>query len=265
MKMFSEWDSAARLRRTQIEQGKDLTFSKVFVPLYIDLISKLCPESVIEVGIGTGHLALELYQRCPLRYVGIEPSKGMFDEATGVLRNTSVEIVLSTLEHYSGAEKFQLLISHMCLHAVADVDAFCSSVEKVLAIDGAYLMAIPHPAFFNSYKKVIAENSYSYMTPRTAVIDFSITSDPTGIIKQVPYFHRPLSSYFQSLAKVGLAITFLKEVVPSESVQALYGSPWLTPRYLLMGGSRHSESLSRDGNSVAGRLLQCEIGSLGED
>lgn len=95
--MSSPWDIFASLRRNQIESGKDLTFSRVFVPLFKELIGSLNPDSILEAGVGTGHLALEL-QGLSARYVGVDPSNGMIGEARDVLRDKKVELFNSTLE-----------------------------------------------------------------------------------------------------------------------------------------------------------------------
>jgi ubiquinone/menaquinone biosynthesis C-methylase UbiE len=233
--MSSEWDSSARLRRIQIESGKDLTFSRVFLPVYISLVKSLQPSSILEVGIGTGNLALEL---SPLtnRYVGIEPSNAMFGEARDVLKGTEVKLVRATMEEFEDNERFELILSHMCLQAVQNYVDFLRSMARLLANGGSYLLSIPHPAFFNDYKKMIAAENFSYMLESSALVDFSISLDPLNKISQISYFHRPLSKYFSAFAKAGLSVNYLKEIYPPIEIQSLYGNPWQTPRYLLLGG-----------------------------
>src|ERR1035438_2574512 len=91
-KMFDEWDMVASLRRSQIESGKDLTFSRVFVPLFKKLVNEIRPTSILEAGTGTGHLALELHGSTT-RYVGVEPSLGMFSQATQLLDDRDIELI----------------------------------------------------------------------------------------------------------------------------------------------------------------------------
>jgi SAM-dependent methyltransferase len=234
--MSSPWDIFASLRRSQIESGNDLTFSRVFIPLFAELIGSLKPGSILEAGIGTGHLALELHG-FSTRYVGVEPSKGMFDTAREVLRDKKVELFNSTLEGLELSSTFELVLGHMCLQTIEDHTAFLMSVKSRLSPKGAYLFSIPHPAFFNDYKKVIPEDQYCYSREWSGMINFAITLDPTSPICSVPYFHRPLSSYMSALANAGLTLTRLYEVFPGADVQLLYGEPWKTPRYLLLGGA----------------------------
>jgi SAM-dependent methyltransferase len=137
----------------------------------------------------------------------------------------------------AGASSFDLVLVHMCLQAVEDHTNFLRAVKRRLATDGAFLISIPHPAFFNPYKKIIPEREYSYSREHKALIDFSITLDPASPIRRVPYFHRPISSYMSAFWRAGLSVTYFHEVFPSPEVQALYGEPWSTPRYLLLGGT----------------------------
>jgi hypothetical protein len=150
-------------------------------------------------------------------------------------------------------------VSHLCLQTVENYVDFLIAVERLLAVAGAFLVSIPHPAFFNNYKKFIPEADFIYMKKRDTVVDFNITLDSEGTIQQFPYFHRPLSMYLSALVKAGLVLTHMREIYPDEAIQALYGSPWSTPRYLLLGGSslRGLEKIDQE-QSVANRLLELE-------
>jgi SAM-dependent methyltransferase len=243
MNMGNEWDQIARRRREQIETGRDLTFSKVFVPIYTSLISALEPSSVLEIGIGTGHLALTL-SGLAQHYVGIDPSSGMMEEARQVLQGKSIELEQCSIEEFQSSVEFDLVISHLCLQTTPDCMGFLAAVAESLNEQGVYLISIPHPAFFNEYKKIVPSAQFDYMTEHSAFIDFSITLDPQRQIRGVPYSHRPLSFYFAEFMRANLTISMLKEVYPPKDVQLLYGAKWRTPRYLIFGGSKRESEMS---------------------
>lgn len=247
--MSSPWDTVASLRRSQIESGKDLTFSRVFVPLYKDLIGSMKPGKILEAGIGTGHLALELHGLSN-HYLGLEPSKEMFAQASDVLKDIKVELIESTLEMLDSGRLFDLVLAHMCLQSTQDHIGFLKAVRRNLAPGGTYLISIPHPAFFNDYKKVIPEQEYCYSCECSGLIDFAITLDPKSPIRSVPYFHRPLASYISALESAGLTMSYFHEVFPSSDVQILYGNPWKTPRYLLVGGNNVADVEDRGSPTV---------------
>jgi SAM-dependent methyltransferase len=253
--MESNWNAVAKLRRDQIETGKDLTFSRVFVPLYSSLIAALNPSAILEVGIGTGHLALEI-SKFVTHYVGVDPSGAMIGEATDVLKGTNVELVQARVEDFRTNETFDVVLSHMCLQTVGETQTFLSSIARLLHRGGIYIIAIPHPAFFNDYKKLVPIEKFSYMGQFGTEVDFSITLDPNRIIQQVPYFHRPLSQYFTEFSRVGLSVLYLNEIFPSAEIQELYGAPWTTPRYLVLSGSQHEFSADEKNESLSYRLVQ---------
>src|SRR5271169_5923495 len=114
------WDDAALTRKEQIEGGLDLTFSAVFAPYYLNLLAKLKPNSILEVGGGTGHLA-EILANIPARYVMLEPSPGMYKVASELLASTAVELHNTKLEDYETDREYDLVISHMCIQTVLDI------------------------------------------------------------------------------------------------------------------------------------------------
>jgi hypothetical protein len=64
-------------------------------------------------------------------------------------------------------------------------------------------------------------------------ISFSITKDKENVIEGVPYHHRPLQDYINSLVLSGFAIGGFDETYPSKEIQDKYGEPWQTPRYCM--------------------------------
>ena len=65
-------------------------------------------------------------------------------------------------------------------------------------------------------------------------ISFSITLDPNRMISNIPYCHRPISSYSKMIAAQGFAIEEFAEIFPDSEIQSLYGSKWDAPRYLIV-------------------------------
>lgn len=236
--MPSRWDENARVRGTQIESGLDLTFSKVFVPFFANALRRRKPKTVLEVGGGTGHLARELVGIVE-KYVVIEPSAGMYSVARKTLEGVDVELHNESVENLPKLKRqFDLALSHLCIQAVSDMDAFLEGLASALTADGMYLLTLPHPAFYNEYKGFFPSNSFRYMEEQAAIVNFSVTLDPNTVISGIPYHHRPISRYFTGLSRAGLAVSSFDEIYPHEEIQSLYGAPWITPRYLVFGGFR---------------------------
>lgn len=229
--MPHRWCASANLRRTQIESGIDITFNDVFKPIFVEHICNLAPSNVIEVGAGTGHLSKALVGH-GFRVTAIEPSKGMFTIAQDVLANEDVILKNCTSFNLPKGDIFDLAFSHLVAHVVDDLFSFISSIGNHLSKNAHLILSIPHPCFYQSYKNIFG-GEYNYMKQMIKDISFSITKDPDNEISGVPYHHRPLSSYINTLVACGFAIDGFDEIYPQKEVQDKYGKPWENPRYCL--------------------------------
>ncbi len=236
--MPERWDNAAALRQEQIETGLDLTFSEVFLPYYNKLISECNPSSVLEVGCGTGHLSREI---CNIvsKVVALEPSSGMYEIAKGVLCKTNVNVINQSIQDFHSNDTFDIILSHMCVQTIYDINIFFSSIRMFLSEGSHFIFSIPHPCFYNEYKKIFSCEEYSYMTSIKKEITFAITKDKNRSIAGVPYNHRPISAYFYHLKRNNMVAIDFHEIIPDQKVQLLYGEPWKTPRYCVFHVKRN--------------------------
>lgn len=228
--MRNRWCESALLRKKQIEEGLDITFSKVFVPYYISKIVDCQPHSVLEVGCGTGHMALELSQYCD-SFVALEPSKGMYAVAKDVLKDRHVKLLSSYIEEIPSIDKYDFIYSHMCLQVIEDSQKLFQNVRNIISEKGIAIFSIPHPCFYNHYKSFFNDSEYEYMSILEKQISFTITKDSINRIEDVPYHHRPISYYINQLAECGFKLLRFDEIFPSDEVQLMYGEKWAYPRY----------------------------------
>jgi SAM-dependent methyltransferase len=234
--MPHRWDRTARLRADQIEKGLDLTFSQVFVPYYSELLSGLGPDSVLEVGGGTGHLGRELASLSK-RYVMVEPSEGMHSVALRTIAGTDIELHNEPIEQFAARNRqFECVLCHMCIQVVAELPTFLHAISSVLSSGGCFVAALPHPAFYNDYKNFFSQDTFRYTEERSATISFSISLDPDRRIDGIPYHHRPIGTYVSALRAARLGIDAFDEIFPAPDVQMRYGAPWSSPRYLVIRG-----------------------------
>lgn len=227
--MPHRWCNSALLRRDQIESGADLTFNEVFKPLIVNRVTRLLPESVLEVGAGTGHISKEL-SKFGFSITAIEPSKGMYDVAQEVLSNSNVNLINCTSFELKKENLYDVAFSHLVAHVVDDLPNFFKSIGEHLIKGGHFIFSIPHPCFYNEYKGFFG-TEYNYMTAMTKDVSFTITKDSENTISGVPYHHRPLSEYINNLVGNGFAIDGFDETYPDDDIQEKYGARWATPRY----------------------------------
>lgn len=229
--MPNRWSDSALLRREQIESGADITFNEVLKPTIVSRVTNLLPESVLEVGAGTGHMSKEL-SNFVFSITAIEPSKGMYDVAREVLLTSNVNLINCTSFQLKKENLYDVAFSNLVAHVVDDLPGFFKSIGEHLVKGGMLLFSIPHPCFYNEYKNFFGVE-YNYMTAMTKNVSFTITKDSENIISGVPYHHRPLSEYINDLVANGFSIDGFDEIYPNDDIQAKYGARWFTPRYCL--------------------------------
>jgi 2-polyprenyl-3-methyl-5-hydroxy-6-metoxy-1,4-benzoquinol methylase len=186
---------------------------------------------VLEVGAGTGHLSKALAEN-RINITAIEPSVGMFVIAKEVLDGIDVELVNCSLESLPANGGYGVVLSHLVVHVVPDMPKFFSDVAKHIEQSGHFIFTIPHPCFYNDYKKIFG-TEYRYMQQASKEISFTISKDPSNVISGVPYHHRPLSQYMKAILRSGFAITEFEETWPDQEIQMMYGQEWNTPRYCM--------------------------------
>ncbi len=231
--MPHRWNNAASIRKDQIESGIDITFSDVFVPFFKEEILKYNPETIFEIGAGTGHLAKELALHCD-KYHALEPSEGMFQVATETLYNQKVKIFKLKIEDFKPKESFDFVFSHLCAQTMDNLDILYIKMNELLNPKGKWMISVPHPCFYNEYKKIITED-YCYKIEQSVEFNLAITNDKQ-LIENVPYYHRPLEVYINKISKNGLILEEIREVFPTPDIQQKYGQIWTKPRYMVLIG-----------------------------
>jgi len=224
------WDEVASTRARQIELGTDLTFGRVFVPLFRSMVERASPRSICDVGCGTGHLLLSLADQAD-RLVGVDPSLAMYTTATALVANTTnISVYRCDATEASRFGRFDFVVAHLCAQAVDDLDVFFASLARLVEVDGHCVVTIPHPCFWNDYQEYIPSQQYSYMRETRVMARLSVRGETVG---SVPYVHRPLSRYFSAFQQARLSISTFEEIYPLPEVEQLYGQSWKNPRFAM--------------------------------
>jgi len=228
------WCELSTIRKVQIESNKDITFSKVFVPKYLEKLSNYSGKKIIEIGCGTGHLAKELISSIEFEnYIALEPSLGMYEKAKDMLNDCKyLELNNFSIGNLKGEIKVDIILAHLVFHVVEDIETLLKDSFERLQPNAKLLISLPHPCFYNNYKNIFNEDEYSYNDEIKTNTLFKISQDNANDVK-VPYIHRPISYYINRFSKSGFKILELEEIFPEKSIQVLYPELWQTPRYCI--------------------------------
>lgn len=232
----SEWDNNAFKRYEQVITGLDITFHKVFLPLWKEVVNQLpqpLKENVLEVGCGTGVLSKQLSYKVK-KIVCIEPSANMIDIAKKHNQEISnIEFHQSSIDEFHTKELFTTCISHMAFHNISDITNAFRRVKGLLKPNGLFIFSIPHPCFFHFYKN-IELHSFNYNDIESYELEFTISLDRRPLPNKITYFHRRLSDYVNELSKNGFSVVGMKEPYPSPEIMIKYPEKWEYPRYILI-------------------------------
>jgi ubiquinone/menaquinone biosynthesis C-methylase UbiE len=125
------------------------------VPRYDEMLARLldylppASESVLERGCGTGNLSLKLAEKFPqasLTFVDASPemlaitrTRLAAEDATVLARARFVETTFENIDFAPGA--FELVVSSISLHHVADKAALYAKINEALGAGGAFRFA----------------------------------------------------------------------------------------------------------------------------
>jgi SAM-dependent methyltransferase len=231
-----EWDRLAELRSHQIENGMDLSFSYVLMPLILDLIEGLDRSNVLDIGCGTGFLTKKIAGRST-KVVGLDISAISINWASrGIDTRGNVKFIHSSLEAFAketSGGSYTLIVSNMTLMTVPNLVAFVSASSRLLRQGGCFVFTVCHPCFWPFYWEYASEPWFHYEKEIYIEAPFKISLDEdSGSVST--HIHRPMQFYFAILQNAGLTVEKIIEPMPGMEIEHKYDKKWIYPRFLSM-------------------------------
>jgi len=115
-------------------------------PVFLELLGDVRGKQILDLGCGDGRFGLELLAAGCQSYLGLEASQQMVQLAQQNLQARSGQVVHAKIEdwHYPD-ERFDLVISRLALHYVANLEETFNNVNNTLRGNGQFLFSIVHP------------------------------------------------------------------------------------------------------------------------
>ncbi len=182
-------------------------------PIFRELIGEARGLDVLDLGCGEAAFGRELLDKGIRSYVGLEASEKMANVAEERLEGLNASVVRSTIEAYDFAPtSFDLVMSQLVFHYVADLSATFRCVFETLKPGGRFIFSVEHPVITSS------SQSLKMSERRTAwlVDDYFRTGERTHswMGGEVTKYHRTVEDYFASLQAVGFTVERLRESRP---------------------------------------------------
>jgi ubiquinone/menaquinone biosynthesis C-methylase UbiE len=102
-------------------------------------------SKVLEIGVGTGRIALPLVHQNQYRYIGVDLSRAMMNELRQKAGSTPISLVQADIAHLPFADAtLDAVVAVHVFHLVSDWQAAMSEVKRVLRDDGVLLHGRTH-------------------------------------------------------------------------------------------------------------------------
>ena len=189
------------------------------------LIPPLQGKSVLDLGCGYGWHSKYASEQGATSVLGLDLSKKMIAEAQK--RNSAANIIykVGDIEEYEYPENtYDLVISNLVLHYVADLDSIFTMVYQTLKAGGTFLFNIEHPVFTAGINEdwLYAKDG----TPTAWPIDnyFYSGERQTAFLGQhVTKQHHTLTQILMGVVNAGFVLEHIEEAQPSKEMLHIPG------------------------------------------
>jgi SAM-dependent methyltransferase len=208
------WDHAAPQYSASRLDGP-LGLCALYEPVVEELVGEIANRRVLDVGCGDGHFARTLAAR-GARVTAVDGSREMLALATRHADAAGIEYCIADLTKALPLpdRAFDVIVANMVLMDLPEIDTAITESARVLAPGGRLVFSLTHPCFFSSdwvhdaHGAKLHKAVGDYLSPTVERLDFWGTT---------LHFHRPLSAYFDALARAGFAVDAFKEPMPSDA------------------------------------------------
>ncbi len=168
---------------------------------------------MLDLGCGLGYFAREARARGAREVVGVDISERMLAEARSRGADPGVTYLRSSLEAFEPeAAAFDLVVSTLALHYVADYRMIVGRVARCLVPGGRFAMSVEHPIFSASGTGTwhLGPDGTSAHWPVDHYRDEG-ERRRRWFVDGVLRYHRTIETYVNTLLEAGLTLVRLEE------------------------------------------------------
>jgi SAM-dependent methyltransferase len=222
--MDNGWQASAKAWIAEMGEQGDFGRRYVLDPIMLPRALARAPRKALDVGCGEGRFCRMLKQHgvdvtgtdaTGIAVTGIDPTPGLLEAARAHDPNgTYLGAAAERLPF--GDNAFDLVVSYLSLIDIPDIQAAIPEMARVLAPNGALLIAN-----LNSFNTACIDTGWisgsdgrrlyypidNYLEERSTWIEYR------GI--RIRNYHRPMSTYMRALLDAGLRLSYFDEPSPS--------------------------------------------------
>lgn len=196
---------------------------------------------VLDLGCGYGWISRWAEQAGADRVVAVDVSERMLARAAEFDDAGRIEYVRADLDRFEPVDEFDIVVSSLTVHYLADLDRLLGSIAAVTSTGARLVVSCEHPIYLAPADPRFSEGPQFSEWPvsRYHLEGARRTSwlGASGVVK----YHRKIDTYFRSLTGTGFEVTDIVEWGPSGDDLAEHPE-WTIelerPMLLLLGASR---------------------------
>lgn len=188
-------------------------------PSFMALLPDVAGRRVLDLGCGAGQLAHHLAERGAAEVIGVDVSERMLELARAERSHPRVTYVRESIEQATfAADRFDLVVSSMAIHYVADYRGLVQRIACWLSPAGLLVYSTEHPVYLtrasaDGWVRDAAGQPLHWAAD--AYADEGVREEhwfKDGVQK----YHRTVARLLNGLIDAGLSIERVLEPVPSE-------------------------------------------------
>lgn len=189
------------------------------------LFPELRGKTVLDLGCGYGWHCKYAASQGARAVLGIDASRQMLEVAKARNADPVIQYRACSMEEYSyPPEEFDLVISNLALHYIADLDEVYQKVYRTLKPGGVFLFNIEHPVFTAGVEQswVTGEDGRPLYWPVDRYYDPG-ERETVFLGQKVLKYHHTLTQILGGLLRAWFWLEAVEEAVPPEEMMCLPG------------------------------------------
>jgi 2-polyprenyl-3-methyl-5-hydroxy-6-metoxy-1,4-benzoquinol methylase len=209
-------------------------------PVLWACMPELKATRIIDVGCGTGSFCGAMLKHGADSVVGLDISRRMCERATQTVVSDRVRFINKAIEDFEyNGPPFDLVVSSLTLHYVADLGAIFAKIASWLKPGAVFVFSVNHPIYTSDLHHVPDFGSGIKWEMRVQRYKQEGPRPHYWFVDGVIKYHRTLETYLTALTAVGFSLGKLIELAaPSSNCSSQLGTANETPVFVVISSTK---------------------------
>lgn len=177
-------------------------------------------KRVLDLGCGYGWHCRYAAENGAVSVLGIDLSIKMLERAQSLTTDPRIQYQHTAMEDLEfSPETFDVVLSSLAIHYIADFGGLCKKIHQVLSFQGAFVFSVEHPVFtaYGNQDWIYDSQGNKLHWP----VDHYFKEGMRNALflrQEVLKYHRTLDTYVNTLLRHGFNITGFAEPHPEEQM-----------------------------------------------